>query len=437
MKLYNFLTKKMDNFNPEAGKKIGIYVCGPTVYSYIHVGNARPAIFFDAVVRYLRYRGHQVFYVSNITDIDDKIINKAISENVSEREIAHRYSEEYLKNLAGLNCEFPDTVPFATKYIDHIIEFIKSLISKNLAYEKNGNVYFRVNSIKTYGAISHQNTADLEVGARVSLNQDKEDPLDFLLWKKTEEGIKFKSPFSEGRPGWHTECAVMNKELFQDTLLIHGGGSDLKFPHHENERAQFLGETGHELSKYYMHVGRVNVDNQKMSKSLGNVINVNEIIKNSQTNGFRLLILSHNFESPINFSRELLQENQTVFTKLQRKLRILTFNHRVAGFEFKEFDKEVLDNFKKCMEDGFLTPLALSDLQQVIKKLSINETSSTNAAVINSVYKVLEILGFKIKLPEFTDADFELYKTWQQARLDKDFKKADKLRASLTEKELI
>lgn len=437
MKLYNFLTKKIDNFNPEAGKKIGIYVCGPTVYSYIHVGNARPAIFFDAVVRYLRYLGHQVFYVSNITDIDDKIINKAISENVSEREIAHRYSEEYLKNLADLNCEFPDTVPFATKYIDHIIEFIQSLISKNLAYEKNGNVYFRVNSIETYGAISHQNTADLEVGARVSVNQDKEDPLDFLLWKKTEEGIKFKSPFSEGRPGWHTECAVMNKELFEDTLLIHGGGSDLKFPHHENERAQFLGETGHELSKYYMHVGRVNVDNQKMSKSLGNVINVNEIIENGQTNGFRLLILSYNFESPINFSRELLQENQAVFTKLQRKLRILTFNHRVAGFEFKEFDKEVLNNFTKCMEDGFLTPLALSVLQQVVKKLSINETSSTSTSVIQSIYKVLEILGFKIKIPEFTDDEFKLYKTWQQARLDKDFKKADELRVSLTEKELI
>lgn len=437
MKLYNFLTKKIDNFTPESGKKIGIYVCGPTVYSYIHVGNARPAIFFDAVVRYLRYCGYQVFYVSNITDIDDKIISKAISENITEREIAHRYSEEYLKNLADLNCEFPDTIPYATKYIDHIIEFIQSLISKNLAYVKNGNVYFRVNSIETYGAISNQKTDELEVGARVSVNQDKENPLDFLLWKKTTEGIKFKSPFGEGRPGWHTECAVMNKELFQEALLIHGGGSDLKFPHHENERAQFLGKTGQELSKYYMHVGRVNVDNQKMSKSLGNVINVNEIIENGQTNGFRLLILSHNFESPINFSSELLQENQSVFTKLERKLRILTFNHRVAGFEFKEADNSVLDNFKKCMEDGFLTPLALSDLQQVVKKLSINETSSTNAALIYSVYKVLEILGFKIKLPEFTDSEFELYKTWQQARLDKDFKKADELRVSLTEKELI
>ena len=437
MKLYNFLTKKIDNFNLEAGKKIGIYVCGPTVYSYIHVGNARPAIFFDAVVRYLRYRGHEVFYVSNITDIDDKIINKAVSENVSEREIAHRYSKEYLKNLADLNCEFPDSIPYATKYIDHIIEFIQSLISKKLAYEKNGNVYFRVNSIETYGAISHQNTADLEVGARVSVNQDKENPLDFLLWKKTELGIKFKSPFSDGRPGWHTECAVMNKELFENTLLIHGGGSDLKFPHHENERAQFLGETGRELSKYYMHVGRVNFDNQKMSKSLGNVINVNEIIENRQTNGFRLLILSHNFEGPINFSRELLQENQAVFTKIQRKLRILTFNHRVAGFEFKKFNNEVLDNFIKYMEDGFLTPLALSDLQQVVKKLSIGETNSTNASTIHSIYKVLEILGFEIKLPEFTDTEFELYKTWQQARLDKDFKKADELRVCLTEKELI
>ena len=437
MKLYNFLTKKIDNFNLKKGDKIGIYVCGPTVYSHIHVGNARPTIFFDALVRYLRYKKIDVLYVSNITDIDDKIIKKAISENTTEREIAHRYSAEYLHNLNDLNCLFPDIIPYATKYIDHIIEFIESLISKNLAYVKNGNVYFRVNSISTYGAISNQNTEQLEVGARIALNPDKENPLDFLLWKNTDEGIKFKSPFGPGRPGWHTECAVMNKELFEDTIFIHGGGADLKFPHHENERAQFLGETNLEIAKYFMHAGRVNAGNQKMSKSIGNVVNVNEIIEKRQTNGFRMLILSHNFESPISFTRELLEENQTLFDKTMRKLRILTFNHKKVGYEFNKINEEVLLNFEKCMEDGFLTPLALSDLLQVVKKLSIAETSDLSAELIASVYKVFEILGFSVKIPEFSPDDFQLFESWCQARLEKDFKKADEFRCKLTEKELI
>ena len=277
LRIYNSLTNKMEEFIPQNKNKVNMYVCGPTVYNYIHIGNARPVIFYDMLRRYLEFCGYEVNYASNITDIDDKIINKAIEENKTEKEISTFFENQYFKDCQTVGSQKPKLIPHATEYIPDMVNFIDELIKKGYAYEIDGDVFFRVSKIEDYGCLSNQVKEDLESGARIDINDKKESPLDFALWKKTDKGIKFESPFGLGRPGWHTECVCMNHRLFGDTLDIHGGGMDLKFPHHENEIAQCEALYHHHLAKYWIHVGRLDLKGEKMSKSLGNVIYVKDI----------------------------------------------------------------------------------------------------------------------------------------------------------------
>ena len=275
--IYNSLTNKVEEFKPINGNKVNMYVCGPTVYGYIHIGNARPVIFYDMLRRYLAFSGYDVTYASNITDVDDKIINKAISENTTEKVVAKMFEDAYWDSVERVGSSKPDLIPHATDYINEMIELIEDLIQKGYAYVSSGDVFFRVSKIKDYGCLSNQQIEELNSGARISVDDKKENPLDFALWKKTEVGIKWDSPFGSGRPGWHTECVVMNHKLFGDVIDIHGGGMDLKFPHHENEIAQAEAAYGSHLAKYWIHVGRLDLNGVKMSKSLGNVIYVKDI----------------------------------------------------------------------------------------------------------------------------------------------------------------
>ena len=268
LKIYNSLTNKIEEFKPIDGKNVNMYVCGPTVYDYIHIGNARPVIFYDMMARYLRFCGYNVTYASNITDVDDKIINKAIASNKTEKEIATIYENAYFEAVKKVGSNKPDLIPHATDYINEMINFIDELIKKGYAYESDGDVFFRVSKLADYGILSNQNRDELDSGARISVNEKKESPLDFALWKKTDVGIKWDSPFGAGRPGWHTECVVMNHNLFNDKLDIHGGGMDLKFPHHENEIAQSKALYNNNLANYWIHVGRLDLAGEKMSKSL-------------------------------------------------------------------------------------------------------------------------------------------------------------------------
>ncbi|MDE7095666.1 MAG: cysteine--tRNA ligase, partial [Anaeroplasmataceae bacterium] len=272
LKIYNSLSNQIEEFVPIHPGKVNMYVCGPTVYNHIHIGNARPVVFYDMMKNYLKYLGYDVQYASNITDVDDKIINQAIAEGKTEKEVAGFYEKCYFEAVEKLGSTKPDFIPHATEYIDEMISFIEELIKEGYAYEVDGDVFFRVKKIENYGCLSNQVSEDLEQGARISINEKKENPLDFSLWKKTEVGIKWKSPFGEGRPGWHTECVVMNHKLFGNQIDIHGGGMDLKFPHHENEIAQNEALYHNSLAKYWMHVGRLEFEGQKMSKSLHNVI---------------------------------------------------------------------------------------------------------------------------------------------------------------------
>ena len=297
--IYNSLSNKLEEFKPINGNKVNMYVCGPTVYNYIHIGNARPVIFYDMLKRYLEFLGYDVTYASNITDVDDKIIKKAISLNKTEKEVATFYENAFFDATKMVGSKKPDLIPHATDYINEMIEFIEELLEKGYAYQADGDVFFRVSKISDYGVLSNQVSDDLESGARISVNDKKESPLDFTLWKKTTEGIQWDSPFGKGRPGWHTECVVMNHKLFGSMIDIHGGGMDLKFPHHENEIAQCEALYHNHLAKYWLHVGRLDLAGAKMSKSLGNCIYVKDL--NSSKDGMilRSLILFSPYRSII------------------------------------------------------------------------------------------------------------------------------------------
>ena len=316
--IYNSLSDKLEEFKPIHEGKVNMYVCGPTVYNYIHIGNARPVIFYDMLKRYLTFLGYDVTYASNITDVDDKIIKKAIEENKTEHEIASFYENAFFEAVKKVGSNKPDIIPHATDYIEEMINFIQKLVDAGYAYESNGDVYFRVSKVADYGCLSNQVSEDLNQGARISINDNKENPLDFALWKKTDEGIKWNSPFGMGRPGWHTECVVMNHKLFNGEIDIHGGGMDLKFPHHENEIAQCEALYHHHLAKYWIHVGRLDLQGAKMSKSLGNCLYVKDL--NSTKDGMilRCLILFAPYRSIISYSEALKEQYEKEYEKWQR-----------------------------------------------------------------------------------------------------------------------
>lgn len=444
MLIYNSLTNKKEEFIPKVEKEVSMYVCGPTVYNYIHIGNARPIIFFDCVSRYLRYRGYNVKYVSNITDVDDKIIDKAISSNKTEQEISSFFTEQFLEHTKKLGSNKPDLMPKATDFIPQMISFISELIDKGYAYSNQGDVYFRVSKLKEYGLLSNQNTIDLEVGARINVNEKKENPLDFTLWKNTNVGIKWESPWGMGRPGWHTECVVMIKDIFKKEIDIHGGGNDLKFPHHENEIAQANACDNHHLASYWMHVGRLGINNDKMSKSLGNTIWVKDLLERIDYRAFRLFMFSSHYRQPINYTEETINQFSKEFEKIERLYLSAMQNLDLNDY----FDNNVTDSkleysddlneFIKYMDDDFNTSNVLMVINNLVKK--INQLIRSKADYIkelNSLTDILSVLGISIDYKYLSSDIKQIYKDMINAKSNKDFSKSDELRKTLIDKGLI
>lgn len=440
MKIYNTLTNQLEPFATVEPHLLRMYVCGPTVYNYIHIGNARPVIFFDMVKRYFESIGYEVEYVSNITDVDDKIIQKALDSNETEEVIASRYLAAFLEDVKLLGSDMPDFMPKATHYIPSMIMYIQELINKGFAYQVDGDVYFRVKKLSKYGQLSNQNIDELESGSRILVNTKKEDPLDFTLWKKTEKGVNWDSPFGQGRPGWHTECVVMNDDIFKGVIDIHGGGSDLKFPHHENEIAQAEAHRNHAIANYWMHVGRLNMNDEKMSKSLGNVILVRDVLTRVNPNAFRLMILSMHYRLPINYTEELMGQFVLEYEKIER-----TYNQAfllldlVNGFVDAK-DESTINQFHQWMEDDFNTPNVLTLMQDVVKKLNaaIRQKSQENTNMwLQTLKHMLFVFGIFIPKARLTEEERSLYIQWSDARDNKDFERADALRNQLVQKGII
>lgn len=450
MKILNTLTRRKEEFVPINEGKVGIYVCGPTVYDYIHIGNARPMIVFDTLRRYLEYKGCDVNYVSNFTDVDDKIIKRANEEGVDASVISERYIAEVKKDMAALNVREATTHPKATEEIPDMIEMVKTLIEKGYAYEVNGTVYFRTRKFKDYGKLSKKNIDDLRSGNRdllVSGVDEKEDPLDFVLWKPKKEGEpSWPSPWGDGRPGWHLECSVMSKKYIGDVIDIHAGGEDLVFPHHENEIAQSEAANGTEFARYWMHNGFLKINNEKMSKSLGNFFTVREIAEKYPLQVIRFFMLSAHYRSPLNFSADLVEASKN---GLERILTAVDRLKSISGTE-GEVDKAVADEmdafvkkYEAAMDDDLNTADAISVIFELVKYANVNVTEESTKAtvelVLNTVTKLCDILGIITeKKKEILDSDIEaLIEERQSARKAKNFARADEIRDQLSDMGII
>ena len=452
MKIYNTLSKREEEFVPLEEGKVKIYVCGPTVYNLIHIGNARPMIFFDTVRRYFIYKGYQVNFVSNFTDVDDKIINRAIEEKVSADEISERYIAECKKDMEGMNILPADTHPQATKEIAGMIDMIKELIDKGHAYVSNdGTVYFRVKSFPEYGKLSHKNIDELQSGLRelkVSGENDKEASYDFVLWKPKKEGEPYwESPWSDGRPGWHIECSVMSKRYLGEQIDIHGGGEDLVFPHHENEIAQSEACSGKHFAKYWMHNAFLNIDNKKMSKSEGNFFTVRDISKMYDLQVLRFFMLNAHYRSPLNFSAELMDSAKNSLDRILNAFeKLRDFEKKASGENMTEAERvdfhEIIlskQKFEASMDDDFNTADAIAAVFEIVRvsNSTVNEESTLSYIrhILSVLSKLCDVLGIKTKRKEvILDEDIEkLILSRTEARKNKDFKRADEIRNELLE----
>ncbi|MFR2498737.1 MAG: cysteine--tRNA ligase [Coprococcus phoceensis] len=455
MKLYNTLSRRKEEFIPLEEGKVKMYVCGPTVYNFIHIGNARPMIVFDTVRRYFEYKGYDVNFVSNFTDVDDKIIKKAIEEGVSANEISQRYIAECKKDMAGMNVKPATKHPLATEEICGMIEMIQELIDKGYAYEKNGTVYFRTRKFDEYGKLSHKNLDDLQSGGRsllVSGEDEKEDPLDFVLWKPKKEGEPaWESPWCDGRPGWHIECSVMSKKYLGNQIDIHAGGEDLVFPHHENEIAQSEAANGKEFAKYWMHNAFLNIDNRKMSKSLGNFRTVREISEQYDLQVLRFFMLSAHYRSPLNFSADLMEASKNGLTRIVtavdnlKHLENATSAEVMTDVEKETFEKtkEFVEGFETAMEDDFNTADAIASIFELVKFANTTATVESSKEYLKGLHdlivKLADVLGLIVeKEEELLAEDIEkLIEERQAARKEKNFKRADEIRNELLEKGII
>ena len=444
MKLYNSYTLKVDEFKPIKEGEVSMYVCGPTVYNHAHIGNARPIVVFDTLRRVFEARGYKVKFVSNFTDVDDKIINKAIEEGVSEREIADRYIVAYNDVRNSLNIIPIDVTPRVTETMDEIIEFIDKLVKNGNAYQVGGDVFFSVESDPMYGELSHQKLEDLNAGARVEENSSKKNPQDFALWKNTEKGIKWDSPWGEGRPGWHTECVVMIGKEFNGSMIdIHGGGRDLKFPHHENEVAQSECVNSHHLANYWIHNGMLETKGGKMSKSLGNTQWAKDVIAEHGANLVRWLLLSGKYRDSLIYDDETFNAAKTELNKIETVLKQVEVKSQIAGKELSnEYNEEKYKEFLAQMQDDLNTPNAYMVIFDTVKLLNQNlRTKDIDfnevAKNYNAIIKMLSILGIFIKKVELTAEDKDTYNKWNDAKSNKDFETADKYRAVLTEKGIL
>ena len=455
IRIYNTLSKKKEDFVPLEEGKVRMYVCGPTVYNFIHIGNARPMIVFDTVRRYLEHKGYEVNFVSNFTDVDDKIIKKAIEEGVPAEEISQRYIAECKKDMEGMNIKPATTHPLATQEIGGMIEMISELIEKGYAYEKNGTVYYRTRKFAEYGKLSHKNLDDLQGGNRsllVSGEDEKEDPLDFVLWKPKKEGEPaWQSPWGEGRPGWHIECSVMSKKYLGEQIDIHGGGEDLIFPHHENEIAQSEACSGKCFSRYWMHNAFLNIDNRKMSKSLGNFFTVREICEKYDLQVLRFFMLNAHYRSPLNFSADLMESSKNALERILTAVENLKYVAEHASLQ-EMTEEEVLkleetkkfeENFDDSMDDDFNTADAIAAVFDLVKFANTNVAEGSSKAFADAlrgkIQSLCDILGIITeKKEELLDADTEqLIEERQAARKAKNFARADEIRNELLEKGIV
>lgn len=436
MRIYNSLTDKLEEFKPIREGKVSMYVCGPTVYNYVHIGNMRPAITFDMVRNYLEYLGYEVTYASNFTDINPKIIKAAEELGITEREVANKFIAAYLKDLEDYQCGKIDIHPTVLENLDNIYTFIQKLIEKGYAYEVDGDVYFRVNKIKDYGCLSNNTLDELESGARLEIDEKKEDPLDFALWRKSIEGEHFTSPWGEGIPGWHTECVVMINSIFGEKIDIHGGGVDLKFPHHENEIAQSMALNNNHLANYWMHNGHINVEGVKMSKSLGNFILAKDFIKNSKANIVKLAMFKTHYRLPFNIKEELFKECGLLDDKIYNTLKQANLQIQVNNITINQEKQD--ENINKIMDEDFNTPNLITYLLELIKELN---TAIRNNGEISLLYDkinlIINILGLHYDLKTLSEDDKKTYQEWLKAKENKDYTKADELRKTLVNNNIL
>lgn len=455
MKIYNTLSRTKEEFVPIEEGKVRMYVCGPTVYNYIHIGNARPMIVFDTVRRYLEYAGYEVNFVSNFTDVDDKIIKKAIEEGTSAEEVSQRFIKECKQDMEDMNVLPATTHPLATLEIQGMIDMISTLIEKGYAYVvSDGTVYYRTRKFAEYGKLSHKNLDDLEAGHRSIgvVGDEKEDDFDFVLWKPKKEGEPYwESPWCEGRPGWHIECSVMSKRYLGDEIDIHAGGEDLIFPHHENEIAQSEAANGVTFSRYWMHNGFLNIDNKKMSKSLGNFFTVREIGEKYDLQVLRFFMLQAHYRSPLNFSAELMEAAKNGLERIRTaaaNLAYLQENAKVSDMTEAEStlvkeSQSYVEKFKAAMEDDFNTADAISAVFELVKFCNQNTSEESSKAFVAALYETMEqlcnVLGIIIaSQQEMLDSEIEeMIEARQQARKNKDFAKADEIRDALLAKGIL
>ena len=443
MKIYNTMSRKKEEFIPQTEGQYKIYVCGPTVYNYIHIGNARPAVIFDTLRSYLKYRGNKVKYVSNITDIDDKIINRANEEGIPFEDVARKYEDEYYVDLKGLNVNLADVRPRVSDHIPEIIDLVQTLIDKGHAYKtENGDVYYRVKSFPEYGKLSHQSIEDLEAGARIAVGEEKEDPRDFALWKAAKPGEPaWESPFSLGRPGWHIECSAMNRKHLGDTIDMHAGGQDLIFPHHENEIAQSEGATGKTFSRYWMHNAYINVDSQKMSKSLGNFFTVRDVARKYGYEPIRYFLLSAQYRQPLNFTQDVMEQSKNALERMYTARDLLDFlieNTTGTKDDLKADADKAKAEFIEVMDDDLNTRDALSKIFELVTAVNTKaseqskESLEYTAKIFDELTGVMGLL-YNRKTDEIPQHVLDLVAERTEVRKAKNWARADEIRDELSE----
>lgn len=443
IRIYNSLTNQIESFKPINEGKVSMYVCGPTVYNFVHIGNMRPVVVFDTFRRFLTYIGYDVKYVSNYTDVDDKIIKRAIELNMPESEVTKMYIEAFEEDLKNINALKPNVTPRVTEYMNQIIDFIDCLVKNGSAYVVDGDVYFRVEKIKDYGKLSNTRIEDLLVGARIDENSKKESPLDFTLWKHTDIGIKWDSPWSKGRPGWHTECVVMINSLFKNGHIdIHGGGFDLKFPHHENEIAQSEAINHHAIANYWMHNGFININNEKMSKSVGNVVTAHDALKKYGGNSVRLLLISTHYRAPVNFSEDLLLTNAKELTKITNVMKQLAVLLQLNDIGLDGKCATFIEPFLNALADDLNTANALSELYNVIRQANqAMRTKEVDLKLLEQLFATIRdevsILGLNIAYPTLNNDDKKLLIEYNLAKANKDYATSDSIRSKLIERNIL
>lgn len=443
IKLFNSYTNHLETFKPIQPNKVSMYVCGPTVYNEVHIGNLRPVVVFDVLRNLFTELGYRVTYVSNYTDIDDKIIQKSLEEKKSEKEITEHYIRAFEVNVKGIHSRLPDATPRVTEHLTSMIQFIGDLIKKNHAYIVDGDVYFRVKSIPEYGQLSNTHVDELLVGARVEKDAKKEFPLDFALWKKTEQGIQFPTPWGSGRPGWHTECVVMVKDVFKQHLIdIHGGGFDLKFPHHDNEIAQSLAMYGTRLANYWLHNGFINLNAQKMSKSTGNIVLAKDFLAQYGGAVLRYLLLSTHYRAPVNVAEDIIHNAQNEVAKITTAYKQLAVQLQLKKVPLKSKEKVDVTAFLSALSNDINTANGLTEVMNTIKDINLvlrNQPVDLTRAtsLFFTISKMLNILGLDLKYPLLTGEDIAMYQAYLTAKQQKDFATSDALRKKLSDRQIL